>query len=71
MANVTLVSAPVPIGLGFGTALGLSLGLWGLDLGLALDNCFNKYHLVPHIWEEDPRPEVWSRRDHGPRAFGA
>ena len=28
---------PVPIGLGFWTALGL--GLRGLDLGLGLDNC--------------------------------
>ena len=27
---------PVPIGLGFGTALGLSLGLRGPDLGLTI-----------------------------------
>ena len=29
---------PVPIGLGFWTALGLGLGLRGPDLGLGLDN---------------------------------
>ena len=28
----------VPIGLGFGTAFGLGLGLRGPDLGLGLDN---------------------------------
>ena len=40
VAHVIIVSPPVPIGLGFEfwTALGLSLGLRGLDLGLGLDN---------------------------------
>ena len=33
---------PVPIGLRFGFALGLGLDLRGPDLGLELDNIFNK-----------------------------
>ena len=40
VAHVILVSAQVPIGLGFFTSLGLGmgLGLGGLGLGLGLDN---------------------------------
>ena len=49
---------PVPIGLGFGTALGL--GLRGPDLGLGLDNC-PQCSFTSYIVKDHPRDECERR----------
>ena len=46
VAYVIIESPPVPIGVGFGTALGLRLGLRGPDLGLGLDNRYGTTNVL-------------------------